>query len=321
MKTFGSHRGGGAKSRSKMTFGAEGVSRAMVTLLTPAPKVLVYPTLERLSLCNSSLSTALLLAVLLPAVLLPLFPMWDVLYGMSSAGVLIVLAGRCAFYHIRIAASCPCHPSLSHSFLQTDIQTAQAHQNAYHTPTYDARLPHPLTKTNYHHTQWLSATLPHTFVRATSALSHRTLSRATPKTPRHAATRTLLAVVTIGPVEFRATPSTSTTDRLIGQLHGPARPKVRDDPRPSHSCSPLPHTAKPHAKMTFRSARPRQHMIKSSVLIASTSFDMCLAAHVSLTLPPTPSTKPSLLPWASTLGILQHAAAPHRHAPRSSKEI
>ena len=51
------------------------------------------------------------------------------------------------------------------------------------------------------------------------------------------------------------------------------------------------------------------------------SFDTCLVALVSLTLPPTPSTKPSLLPWASTSAMLQHVAASHRLAPRSSREI
>ena len=72
---FESHREGGAKLQSKMAFGAEGVSRAMVTLQTPAWEVLVYATLERLSLCDSSLSAVLLvvlLPVVLPAVLLPL---------------------------------------------------------------------------------------------------------------------------------------------------------------------------------------------------------------------------------------------------------
>ena len=78
------------KLRSKMTFGAEGASRAMVTLLTPAPSVLVYVISERLSLCDRTLSTVLL-GVLLPAVLLPLSSCRCPLFGMSSAGVPIVL--------------------------------------------------------------------------------------------------------------------------------------------------------------------------------------------------------------------------------------
>ena len=210
--------------------------------------------------------------------------------GMSSAGCLLresSLSSRGEFILSYKDSSILPMPSISLAQLppdrQTDRQTdrQRKHTKTLTTPTtYNARLPHPLTKTNHHHTQWLSATLPHTSVRATSALSLRTLSRATPKMPRRAATRTLLAVVTIGPVESRATPSTSTTDRPMGQLHDPAQPKVRDDPPPSHSCSPLPHTANSHAEMISHSASSRQLTIKSSEPIVSTLLDTCLAAHV-----------------------------------------
>lgn len=196
--------------------------------------------------------------------------------GMSSAGCLLresSLSSREEFILSYKDSSILPMPSISLAQLPPDRQTdrQRKHTEPLTTPiTYNTRLPHPLTKTNHHHTQWLSATLPHTSARATSALSLRTLSRATPRMPRHAATRTSLAVVTIGPVEFRATPSISTTDRLMGQLHDPAQPKVRDDPPSSHSCSPLPHTAKSHAEMISHSASSRQLTIKSSVPIAST---------------------------------------------------
>ena len=114
--------------------------------------------------------------------------------------------------------------------------------------------PHPLTKTNYYHPQWLSATLPHTIARATSALSPRTSSRATPPTPHHAALLTSLAAATIGHAGFWGTLSTSTTSSLLSQLRDPVPPSRRQEHRSaqtetwsqtpaSHSCFPLQHTA------------------------------------------------------------------------------
>lgn len=198
-------------------------------------------------------------------------------------------------------------PSISLAQLLPDRHFAQAIRTAYHD-----RLPLPLTKANYHHTQRLSPTLPHTFARAASAQSLRTLRRAMPKMPHRAATHTSLVVATTGLVELRATPSTSITDGLMGQLRDPALTKVWDRAPLSRSCTaclPLPHTVRSHAQTSSPSASSRQPTIRSSVPIVSSSFDTCLAAHASRMLRLAHSTKPSSVPWASMSGIAQYVAA------------
>ena len=206
-------------------------------------------------------------------------------------------------------------PSTSLAHLSPDSCTPQAHRTALN------RLPHPLTKDNYHHTQWLSATRPHSFVRATSAHSQRTLRSAMPKMPHHAVTHTLLALVTIGLVESLVMPSTSTTGSLIGLLLDPARTRVCHRPPPNHSCLPLPHTAPSHASMSSPSANSRHLTIPLSVPIVSTSLATCLVVRVSHIPWLAHSMKPSLLLWAFTSENPQHVAASDSFASRNSQEI
>ena len=149
------------------------------------------------------------------------------LFGMSSPG-----CPHCPlsnFYkYIRIL---PCHRFLSYNFPRqtgrpTDRQRNRNHAGPFTTPTYFSKSARPLTKANYHNTQWPSATHLHTSARATSAHSQCTLRRGMPKTPHHAATHTSPALVTTGLVDFRAMPSTSITSNLMGQLSDPARTRV-----------------------------------------------------------------------------------------------
>lgn len=139
MKMFESHREGGAKLQSKMAFGAEGVSRAMVTLLTPAVEVLVYATLERLSLYDSSLSAVLWLSssrLSSSPLSSSRCPLRNVLLG-----VFIVLAMQTNIYY-KYSRILPM-PSNSLAHLSPDSHTPQAHQTALN------RLPHALTTTAY----------------------------------------------------------------------------------------------------------------------------------------------------------------------------
>lgn len=232
-----------------------------------------------------------------------------VLCGMSS----LESSQRIAIYYKYSSILPMSSTSLAH--LSLDSHNPQAQQIALN------RLQHPLTKTNYRHTQWLSATRPHSFAKAISAHSLRTLRSAMPKLPHHAATHTLLALVTTGLVESRAMPSTSITGSLIGQLLDSARTRVCDRPPVGHSCLPLPHTAPSHASMSSPSASSRQLTIQTSAPIVSTSLATCLAVHVWRILRLAHSTKPSLLPWAFTSETPQHAAASDRLASRSSHEI
>lgn len=133
---FGNHRGGGAKLLSKMIFGAEGVSRAMVTLLTLAPKALVYATLERLSLCNSSFGC--LSGCPLPS---RLSSSRCPLCGMSSAGVLIVLLRTESYFQYKDRRILPM-PSISLTQLPPDRQAdrQRKHTETLTTPTYNTCL-------------------------------------------------------------------------------------------------------------------------------------------------------------------------------------
>lgn len=193
--------------------------------------------------------------------------------------------------------------------------------------TQRAREPHRLlTKTKYHHTQWL--TLPHTFARSISARSPRTFQRAMPSMLRHAATRTWLALATIGLAEFRETLSISTTTKLMVQTQGTAplsrrqETKVSYQTPPSHCRSLHQPTSQRHAQVnTARSASCHLLTTKSRVPTASTTFETCLVWHASHTPGLALWAKTNSPAWACTSATLPHDLVSYKISQQLSSGI
>jgi hypothetical protein len=271
--------------------------------LTAASRVLVYATSERLSLCSLTYDATMPSATVLHKVVCPKRtisrnrrPLWGCPSILTSLSSLSCLPGESLSNTHKYNLPFP---------LCTGSFCTQAH-----IPTYSATkphcLPHPLTKTNYHHTQWLPTTLPQTFSNSTPVCFLHTSPKATRPMLRHAAMATSLALAMIGLAESRDMPSTKTTASLsrrlreavhlrLGEPHParrhappPTQTKVRVRAPSSHSSCHPQLTPRGHAKSrTCHSASSHRATTRSSAPTTSITSAGCQAAFVSQSFAPT----------------------------------